>query len=111
MQVENLQPCMYYFLNMLQDWIIQLHPLSKKVLQCNVPYRFGNLGKCSPYGEVFIKHSSPPRRHCHAGGARPTFTEGNPLRWDLLSQGRGLFLKQMHPSTDRRLVSESAARA
>jgi len=66
-----------------------------------------------PDGEVFIKHSSPPRRHCHTGGARPTFTEGNPgpLRWDLLSQGRGLFLKQTHPSTDRRLVSEPAARA
>ena len=64
-----------------------------------------------PDGKVFIQHSSPPRRHCHAGGARPTFTEGNPLRWDLLSQGRGLFLKQTHPSTDRRLVSEPAARA
>ena len=51
----------------------------------------------APDGEVFIKHSSPPRCHCHAGGARPTFTEGNPLRLDLLSQGRGLFLKQTLP--------------
>ena len=66
-------------------------------------------------GEVFNNMPTPPRRHCHAGGARPTFTEGNPLRWDLLSQGRGLFLKQTHPSsaasTDRRAVSEPAARA
>ena len=41
--------------------------------------------------------TSPPRLHCHAGGARPTFTEGGQLRWDLLSQGRGLFLKQTIP--------------
>jgi hypothetical protein len=40
-----------------------------------------------------------------------------PLRWDPLSRGRGLFLKQTlpqqggAPSTDRRLVSEPAARA
>ncbi len=45
------------------------------------------------------------------GAPDPRSRRGNPLRWDLLSQGRGLFLKQTHPSIDRRLVSEPAARA
>jgi hypothetical protein len=27
---------------------------------------------------------TPPRRYCHAEEPRPTFTERNPLRWDLL---------------------------
>ncbi len=63
--------------------------------------------------ERFLFTTSPPRCHCHAGGTRPTFAEGEPLRWDRLSPGRGLFLKQTRPSrsTDRRLVSEPAARA
>jgi hypothetical protein len=45
------------------------------------------------------------------GAPDPRSRREEPLRWDLLSQGRGLFLKQTHPSTDRRLVSEPAARA
>ncbi len=49
--------------------------------------------------ESYLFTSPPPRRNCHAGGARVTFTEENPLRWDSLSRGRGLFLKQTHPST------------
>jgi hypothetical protein len=44
-----------------------------------------------------------PRCHCHTGGTRPTFAEGEPLRWDRLSQERKQFLKQTRTPTDRRL--------
>ena len=60
---------------------------------------------------ILFGHTSPPRCHCHIGGTRPTFMEGDPLRWDRLSPRRGLFLKQTRPSTDRRLESEPASRA
>ena len=68
----------------------------------------------APDGEVFIYDTPPPLGALPGGRqGRQTHVHGweLPLRWDLLSQGRGLFLKQTHPSTDRRLVSEPAARA
>ena len=62
---------------------------------------------------LLFGHTSLPRCHSYIGGTRPTFTEGGLLGWDRLSPGRGLFLKQTRPSTDRRLVcaSEPASRA
>ena len=41
---------------------------------------------------ILVKHPPPQAALC-AGGAKPKFTEGDQLRWDLLSQGLGLFLK------------------
>jgi hypothetical protein len=35
-------------------------------------------------GVLLSAHTSSPRCHCHTGGTRPTFAEGEPLRWDRL---------------------------
>lgn len=53
-----------------------------------------------PDGEMFINDTSLPLGALPGGRrGRQTHVHGweLPLRWDLLSQGRGLFLKQTHP--------------
>ncbi len=42
-----------------------------------------------PMEGCLMNSPPPPRPHCHTGGARPTFTAGEPLRWDQLSRGAG----------------------
>jgi hypothetical protein len=54
---------------------------------------------------------SPPLDATVMQGAPDPRSLREPLRWDRLSQGQGLFLKQTRPSTNRCLVSESAAKA
>jgi hypothetical protein len=57
-------------------------------------------GRGHPDGEVFIDDTPPPPRRPARRQARapdPRSRREEPLRWDPLSRGRGLFLKQTLP--------------